>query len=65
MNPVNFKVGESVFLLKGPKPGKLGDHYTGPHEITAILTKGNVRIKLPKRDLIVHSNRLRKSKIAS
>lgn len=27
INAINFKVGEPVFLLKGPKPGKLGDHY--------------------------------------
>lgn len=46
VNMINFKVGESVFLLKGPKPGKLGDHYVGPYEVLELLDKGNVRIRI-------------------
>ena len=29
VNSPNFRVGNYIVLLKGPKPGKFGDHYTG------------------------------------
>lgn len=63
INPQSFKPGDYVFLLKGPKPGKFGDQYTGPHEVLAILNRNNVKIKLKKNSRIVHPNRLRLSHI--
>jgi len=42
INPQTFKPGNQVFLLKGPKPGKFGDQYTGPHEVLEILNRNNV-----------------------
>lgn len=63
INPQTFKPGDHVFLLKGPKPGKFGDHYTGPHEILEILNKNNIRIRIKKNSRIVHPNRLRISHI--
>ena len=63
INPQTFKPGDHVFLLKGPKPGKFGDHYTGPHEVLEILNKNNVKIKIKKNSRIVHPNRLRISHI--
>ncbi|KAL0128587.1 hypothetical protein PUN28_003742 [Cardiocondyla obscurior] len=41
INPKTFKPGDYVFLLKGPKPGKFGNQYTGPHEVLEILNKNN------------------------
>lgn len=65
VNPQTFKPGDQVFLLKGPKPGKFGDQYTGPHEVLEILNKNNVKIKIKKNSRIVHPNRLRISHIRS
>lgn len=65
INPQIFKPGDLVFLLKGPKPGKFGDQYTGPHEVLEILTKNNIRIRIKKNSRIVHPNRLRISHIKS
>ncbi|KAM0730323.1 Retrovirus-related Pol polyprotein from transposon 17.6 [Formica fusca] len=63
INPQTFKPGDQVFLLKGPKPGKFGDQYTGPHEVLEIFNKNNVKIRIKKNTRIVHPNRLRISYI--
>ena len=63
INPKNFKVGDYVYLLNGPKPGKLGDHYTGPHKILELINKTNVKIQFKNSTKIVHANRLRISHI--
>ena len=63
INSANFKVGDYVFLLKGPKPGKFGDHYTGPHEILEVINKKNVKIQFKGSSKTVHANRLRVSHI--
>ena len=63
INSTNFKVGDYVFLLKGPKPGKFGDHYTGPHKILEVINKNNVKIQFKGSSKIVHANRLRVSHI--
>lgn len=63
INPQTFKSGDYVFLLKGSKPGKFGDHYTGPHEVLDILNRNNIRIKIKKNSRIVHPNRLKTSHI--
>jgi len=59
----SFKPGDQVFLLKGPKPDKFGDQYTGAHKVLEILNRNNVRIKIRKNSQIVHPNRLRISHI--
>ena len=56
-------MGDYVFLLKGPKPGKFGDHYTGPHKILEVINKNNVKIQFKGSRKIVHANRLRVSHI--
>ena len=63
LNCINFRVGDYVFLLKGPKPGKLGDHYTGPHKVLEIINKSNVKIQFKGSSKIVHANRLKISHI--
>ena len=42
INPLEVKIGDNVFLLKGGKIKKLDSHYTGPYEILEVLGKGNV-----------------------
>jgi len=37
INLQTFKPGDYVFLLKGSKPDKFGDQYTGSHEVLEIL----------------------------
>ena len=63
INNVNFKVGDYVFLLKGSKPGKFGDHYTGPHKVLEVINKNNVKIQFKGNSKMVHANRLRISHI--
>lgn len=62
-NEVNFLPGDYVFLLKGKKKGKLHLPYEGPYEVIDIMPNGNVRIKLGRKDKIVHPNRLAYSEI--
>ena len=63
LNPKNFKVGDYVFLLSGPKPGKFSNHYTGPHKSLEVLNQSNIRIQIKNSSKIVHANRLRISHI--
>ena len=63
INPVNFKIGDYVYLLSGPKPGKLGDHYSGLHKVLEILSKTNINIQIKNSSKVVHANRLRISHI--
>ena len=64
-NLKEFKIGDSVWLLKGRKPYKLANQYEGPYTIIEIVNdKGNVKIKKNKhKTKIVHVNRLRISYI--
>ena len=59
INPGNFSIGDYVFLLKGPKPNKFGDHHLGSHKILEIIEKNNIKILYKKENKIVHANRLR------
>ena len=63
INPRNFSIRDYVFLLKGPKPNKFGNHYSGPHRILEIVNKNNIKIQYNKGSKIVHANRLRISHI--
>ena len=63
INPRNFKIGDYVFLLKGPKSNKFGDHYSGPHKILKIINENNIKIQYNKGKKIVNANRLRISHI--
>ena len=62
-NPKNCVVGDYVFLQKGPKPKKSGDHWTGPHKILEVFPNKNVHIEVGKSTKVVHSNRIRHSRI--
>lgn len=58
-NPRDFKLGDKVFLLKQPTH-KLGDQYTGPHEIIEILSNNNVKLSIgAKTTRIVHTDKLK------
>lgn len=59
IKPQTFKPGDHVFLLKGPKPDKFGDQYTGLHQVLEIFNKNNIKIRIKKNSRIIHPNRLR------
>ena len=64
LNPCEFKVGDSVLLLKEPKRGPFGPEYTGPHKIINLLDNGkNVEITFKSGTRIVHPNKLRLTKL--
>ena len=63
MNNVNFKVGDYVFLLKGPKPWKCGDHFTDSHKVLGVINQNNVKIQFKGNSKMVHTSRLRISHI--
>ena len=63
VNVQEFKIGSFVFLQSGPKPGKFECHYKGPYKVLQVLKKNNVKIKIKKKNKIVHSDRLRISRI--
>ena len=60
INPLEVKIGDNVFLLKG---GKINSHYTGPYELLEVLGKGNVKISYKEKPTIVHINRLERSHV--
>ena len=61
--PQEFKIGSNVFLLKGNKPGKLENHYSGPYKVLQVFENRNVKIKTEKGTKVVHPNRLKHSHI--
>lgn len=62
VNPQTIKVGNFVYLQSGPKPHKLGDHYSGPHKVLQILPNNNIKILYKKRSMIIHADRLKVDK---
>ena len=60
INPLEVKIGDNVFLLKGGKIKQLENHYTGPYEILEVLGKGNVKISYKGKPTVVHINRLKR-----
>ena len=63
INPQNFKIGDSVFLLEGGELRKFENQYSGPYEVLEILGKGNIKISIKNKPIIVNINRLRLSYI--
>ncbi|XP_048512598.1 uncharacterized protein LOC125501328 [Athalia rosae] len=60
INPLHLSEGDEVFLLKEPRDGKFGDHYTGPYKVLEILNNQNVRIKVKNNNRVVHRNKLKR-----
>ena len=46
INPLEVKIGDIVFLLKGEKTKKLVNSYTGPYEILEVKRKRKCQNKL-------------------
>ena len=63
INPQNFKIGDSVFLLEGGKLKKLKNKYSGPYEVLEVLGKGKIKISVKNKPKTVNINRLRLSYI--
>ena len=59
--PLEVKIGDNVFLLKGGKIKKLNNHYTGPYEILDVLGKGNMKINIKRKPTVVHVNLIERS----
>ena len=59
INPIEFKIGDKVWLIKEPKPGKLEkDHYHGPFDIIEVNKNNNVIIDYKGKAKTVHTNKL-------
>ena len=66
LNPCEFKVRDSVLLLKEPNRGHFGPEYTGPHKILNLLdNRRNVKITFKSGTRIVYPNKLRLTKLKS
>ena len=63
INPLEVKIGDKVFLLKGGRIKKLDSHYTGPCEKLGVSRKGNVKISRKGKPTLVHINRLKRSHV--
>ena len=63
INPLEIKIGNNVFLLKGWKIKKLDNQYTGPQKVLDVLEKGNVKINIKGKPIVVHVNRIKRSHI--
>lgn len=59
INPIEFKVGDKVWFMKEPKPGKLEkDHYLGPFDIIKVNDKNNIEIDFNGKTKTVDANKL-------
>ena len=59
INPIDFKMGDKVWLIKEPKPGKLEkDLYQGPFDIIKVNKNNNVIIDYKGKAITVHTNKL-------
>jgi hypothetical protein len=58
VNPHTFHVGDKVWL-ENPTHKKLDARYTGPYEVTKIISDTNVKIRVKNREIIIHINRLK------
>ena len=64
VNHLTLKIGDYVWLQKGPKPHKFDNQYTGPYLVLDVSKNGNVKIQLSSNKCkLVHINRLRKSHV--
>lgn len=54
-----FKAGDSVYLLKEPTRGKLGDQYLGPYKILEMLRNYNVKLAISTRKSRIVQNKLK------
>ena len=51
------------FLLEGRELKEFENRYSGPYEVLEILGKGNIKILVKNKPIIVNINRLRLSYI--
>ena len=59
INPIEFKIGDKVWLIKEPKPGKLEeDHYQGPFDIIKVYKNNNVIMDYKGKAKTVRTNKL-------
>ena len=59
INPIEFKIGDKVWLIKEPKPGKQEkDHYQGAFNIIKVNKNNNVIIDYKEKAKTVHTNKL-------
>ena len=58
-NEKTFQAGDWIYLQKGAKPHKFGNHYDGPYLIEQVFPNHNVKIKIKKGSKMVHCNRIR------
>ena len=59
INPIEFKIGNKVWLIKEPKPEKLEkDHYQGPFDIIKVNKNNNLIIDYKGKAKTVHTNKL-------
>lgn len=62
VNPEDFDIGDSAFMVNEHKIGKFSSKYLGPYKVVEILDNGNIKIKLRRdRTRVVHTNRLRRA----
>ena len=59
INPIEFKMGDKVWLMKERKPGKLEKfHYQDPFDIIKVNKNNNVIIDYKGKEKPVHTNKL-------
>ena len=59
IDPIDFKMGDKVWLIKEQKPGKLEkEHYQGPFDIIKVNKNNNVIIDYKGKAKTVHRNKL-------
>jgi len=59
--PQTIQEGDSVYVLKEPTT-KLGDQYTGPHQVVKVCGSRNLSQRMVQKTRIVHVDKVRKDK---
>ncbi|XP_057331695.1 putative uncharacterized protein DDB_G0282133 [Microplitis mediator] len=59
INPVKFKIGQNIYLIKNQRDGKFDDNYLGPYKITEIFPdKNDIEIEYkPGKRKLIHCDR--------
>ena len=52
INPQNFKIGDTVYMIKEPRKGKLSEQYTVPYKVLEIFPNQRMYGYNPAEELV-------------
>lgn len=59
INPKKFNVGTKVWVKNPRRKNKLEEMWTGPYEVIGIKEPVNTKIRMGRKEVLIHNNRLK------